>query len=221
MKTTLGDYKYKELFKIYESMFIEETRGEYWITDSGTVIYADGDIGDMNHEAIIIDELTRIFLNIFDIDDGEPNPVRFYYEQIGQYLAEEDPEFNEEVYLNDEEEYILNYIKKHHLDMFNNSEKQLQDAWRTAYGNTDARVYGLKYLHWKRLLNNNIQTQTLSQNDLEAILRGLGEAYPDIDEENPEEVLFNVEVMATGEYYTDVPLSVLDEKDLLAIHRYA
>jgi hypothetical protein len=70
-------------------------------------------------------------------------------------------------------------------------------------------------------LNNNIQTQTLSQNDLEAILRGLGEAYPDIDEENPEEVLFNIEVMATGEYYTDVPLSVLDEKDLLAIHRYA
>lgn len=143
MKNTLGDYKYKQLFEIYENMILsEDTRGEYWITDSGDVIYADGDIGDMNHETIIIDQLTGTFLNIFDIDEGKPNPVRFYYEQIGQ-------------------------------------------------------------------------------NDLEAILRGLGEAYPDIDEENPEDVLFNIEVMATGEYYTDVPLSVLDEKDLLAIHRYA
>ena len=42
--------------------------GEWWIDDSGTALYADGDNGDMGHEAYIIDMITRSLLEAMDVE---------------------------------------------------------------------------------------------------------------------------------------------------------
>ena len=46
--------------------------GEYWIDDRGNAEYADGDVGDKNHEMIVMERLAATFLSAMDIEvDGE------------------------------------------------------------------------------------------------------------------------------------------------------
>jgi hypothetical protein len=49
---------------------METIRGEYWIID-GAATYADGDIGDTNHEGYALDHLRRKVLDAADIDPGD------------------------------------------------------------------------------------------------------------------------------------------------------
>lgn len=39
-------------------------RGEYWIDENGDVDFADGDIGDRNHEGIVIDRVARMIITL-------------------------------------------------------------------------------------------------------------------------------------------------------------
>lgn len=45
-------------------------KGEYWIID-GSVNYADGDVGDTNHEGYALDHLRRTVLDAVGIDAGD------------------------------------------------------------------------------------------------------------------------------------------------------
>ena len=49
---------------------IETIRGEYWIVD-GQTHYADGDVGDINHEGYALDHLRRKIFDAVDIDPGD------------------------------------------------------------------------------------------------------------------------------------------------------
>lgn len=45
---------YSHYFKKFAMI---KTAQEYWIDDSGQALFADGDIGDQNHEAIVIEQI--------------------------------------------------------------------------------------------------------------------------------------------------------------------
>lgn len=47
--------------------------GEYWFDESGNTMYADGDVGDMNHEAYVIQRCAGEVASHFDIYTDEPN----------------------------------------------------------------------------------------------------------------------------------------------------
>jgi len=52
--------------------------GEWWITNTGDVLYADGDTGDYNHEAYVLE---AIIGNRFDLDDEE-TPDFYEFENV-------------------------------------------------------------------------------------------------------------------------------------------
>ena len=49
---------------------IPDLRGEYWITGH-TVLFADGDIGDMNHEGYALEAIQQDILDRFGEEDWE------------------------------------------------------------------------------------------------------------------------------------------------------
>lgn len=222
------DFQKKYFKMVYKQLYENlDLRGEWWIDDSGNAQFADGDIGDMGHGAMVIDHVTRTLLNIFDIDDDEPDQFKNYETQIKQYLIDETIiSTNEQINAFDEdpEAFIFNYVKETHSNMFPYGEKQIKDALAVVgYSNIDARDYALVYWKWKRMKGNNIQTQHLTSEDLRIIQKGIDDALNsegDLENIDPENIFFNIEVMATGHYYTDVPLSVIDEGNPQAIALY-
>lgn len=62
-------------------------RGEYWIID-GSTNYADGDIGDTNHEGFALDHLRRRVLEAVNIDPGDEYDWDELVKDIPQALNE-------------------------------------------------------------------------------------------------------------------------------------
>lgn len=210
------DKQLKLLTEAYLKMLQKEERtltGEYWIID-GQAIFADGDTGDMNHEGYVVQHLASEFLNYFDIYDDEPAPLGEYEEQIKQFFIDEGVieqwEKSEEEFDNDPAEFMLKYLWKEHKQDFDNNQEKLQEAFFIAYNasQSDAREYGMKYLGWVRVQSNNIQTWTLTPKTMSNISRGIDEAIDQemgYDEENVNELEFNIEVLANRKMYYNVP----------------
>jgi hypothetical protein len=228
--------KLKEQWKILSERHLIESSivsGEYWIIE-GSAIFADGDVGDMNHEAHVISHLSETFLNILGIYEDSPSPLKYKEDEIKDSLIIKKiiikGDESEELFDRDPADFILNYLLKTSLKKFNNDPKQLTTAFFLAYGSstqTDARDYGMKYLGWIRVAGNNIQTWTLTQQDMDNISRGINsiidEQFSDqFDDENSvlSELTFNIESMRNKKFYQDVPLSIIDNADLSGLLAY-
>jgi hypothetical protein len=120
--------------------------GEWWLSN-GQAMYADGDIGDTNHEGYVID----LILGQHDLDYDTLDALKMKAE------SEEEPR---DIYEILETDYG-----------FNTEEIEV------VLGSTDARIYGLKHLGWQRVNGNSVQTQTLTSRDLANIANGLWDAY--------------------------------------------
>ena len=98
-------------------------------------------------------------------------------------------------------------------------EKGLDDEEiNVVFDKTDPRIYGMEKLGWKRVAGRNVQTQTLTTNDLKDIANGLYDANNDLTSDSNEE--FNIEVMATGAFYTDVPYNVICQENPALLRQY-
>ena len=82
------------------------------------------------------------------------------------------------------------------------------EEYLIAEGGGDPRQYGMEYLGWKRVAGNNIQTQTLTHDDLKSIANGLADAYQDEVEDN---TLFNIEVNGNNRFYQDIPYYLISD----------
>lgn len=85
----------------------------------------------------------------------------------------------------------------------------------------DAREYGIKKLGWKRVAGNNVETQNLTSKDISDLRSGLGEILEQ-EAEDEEDVEFNIEVRSTNTLFSDVPYSVIEQRnpELLLKYRY-
>jgi hypothetical protein len=155
--------------------------GEYWIREDGGVDFADGDIGDRNHEGIVIDTLQRQivdtlqgslgFKNNFDhgeyVDwDGfKEAAAEAYYKE----LLQSKPQFQEKyekLYEEDPNKFLMAAIKKAGVK---------KPEWDTAEGVGDARDYAMEKWAWKTYRDGNVDTWNLKRSDVEAIIGGLDE----------------------------------------------
>jgi hypothetical protein len=189
-------------------------RGEWWIDSSGTAVFADGDIGDMNHEMYVVDQLVRNALSEFDIEpenEEYAGTIDNYERQIRNFLVEE--EGIPEEHVGDVD--LMKTVKARIAHRFSNKD-QLKDAVDTMFGRTDARVYALQWDGWKRVKGREVETWELTLQDLKLIGDGLWDAYGD----ECEEEMFNIEVQATRTYYTEVPWEVIRTDDLGALRLY-
>ncbi len=195
--------------------------GEWWIID-GSAHYADGDVGDMNHEAYVVDHLAGIFLNAMDIEarDERTGPMSEYEDQIVRWLADE-KEIPREEAQEDPADMACKILFKRMVPKRFKTKEQYDQAFFIAWGsktNIRAADYSIRYDGWKRVQNNWIETWTFTKDDLKSIIDGLYDANQ--DQLSPEDA-FNVEVRATKTEYNGVPLSVLESGDYSAIREYA
>jgi len=214
----LKDLLSKDILKITKNSFkglLREAilRGEWWISD-GQSIFANGDVGETNHEMYAADILKRQILDELGIDSS-------YYEYVPDLNDIEDEIYKEiQDELTDQEkqlwqenivEAIISYLQRR-------GDANIKEKTSYAFGNKDAREYALEHLHWQRVKGNVIQTQTLTRDDLKNIVNGLYDAYG--DEVEQEGVTFNMEVMATRSWYTEIPMSVLETLNPSDLNQY-
>lgn len=215
----------------------DHERGEWWIDESGGTTFADGDVGESNHEGVVIARLTYDILSHFGIDEDEPSHISDYEESIGQSLkadgrlSEEDIEEWEK---RGPSEVIL---KKLIEDKVFGDPQQTEDALYIAYGSQtrDARDYAMKYWRWKvmKTVGSDIEITTwhLKPEDLAIIVRGVwditedtGDDANDSDNEVGEDGYpgprINVTVQASGKRFRDIPLAVLEKKMPQTLHNY-
>lgn len=177
-------------------------RGEWWIDDSGTALYADGDVGDMGHEAYVIDSLTRRLLSAMDIDSEGGNIDDKHHKKLITERMREDG-FDGTI-----EEFVEKAAEQCWKD-----PDQRRAAIEVVYniGQMDARMYGMRYDGWKRVQGHNIETWSLRPHDLKTITDGLYDAAGGDEIADDEE--FNIYVFNMKMWYQDVPWSVLKDDD--------
>ena len=185
--------------------------GEWWIDSYGQVMYADGDVGDMNHEAYVIDHVIGKY--IYDeFDHGDWKDWEGFKKELAKEELEE--QYDEEIaskLLLDPKQVETAYLKKL-LEMGMTNEEYM-----IAEQMGDARKYGMEQLGWIRVAGNNIQTFNLTHDDLKRIADGLYDANDNIEAEDPQ---FNIEVMSTNAYYTEIPFSVINEGNPSSLRVY-
>lgn len=200
-----------------------EIKGEYWWED-GHLTYADGDVGDYNHAAVVI---RRASYEVRDILESETDyPTNYSDEEQGldwkkaeKYLLEEwMPEEVEklrsqgvsgaqierlEELLEDEDwaEYLTEFLKV--------PEDLLAVALdRGGYSHD----YAMKNWGWMAMRGNHLECWSL---DLSKIASFIDEVLDveGFEEDSESDLTFNIEVKSTGKYFTDVPLEVINSKN--------
>lgn len=183
--------------------------GEWWIDDSGTALYADGDVGDMGHEAYVIDTLTRRLLNAMDIDTCDEH-VGWISDKENEKLIK--AQMKEEEFEGDIEAFIEEAAKRIWKD-----PKQCEDALAICGDSGDARKYGMQYDGWIRVAGHGFECWNITKEVLKRMGDGIYDAgVEDID---PEEI-FEIYDHNTKTHYTDVPWRVIDEGDPGALRVY-
>lgn len=156
--------------------------GEYWFDDSGTNMYADGDVGDMNHEAYVIQRCNAEILDHFHLNNGgDYDTVETHQDTILDMIVEdsdiedEDEKWEKRQELeNDPADAIINYLTQKGV-------KDVSDTVFIAYGSSiDAREYAIKNWGWSRVAGDSIETKELTRETLKIIARGINNA---LDEE--------------------------------------
>lgn len=193
-------YNWTKLSVFNKALFkLSEILGEWWIAD-GQALYADGDVGDKDHAAYVIEDIMRKYAPE-EYDKGEYiDWDKFTKDLIIEKQSEgEKGKPNEillralrELGMSDEEINIINF-------------------------GGDPREYGIRVLGWKRAIGNSIETYTFNQDDLNSISSGLSEAYSDEEDNN---ATFNIEVRSTNTMFEDVPIDIIDKRDLNLLSQY-
>lgn len=224
----------KSVIKETLNLLQEAQNGEWWIYPGGDAQFADGNVGDSNHEGYVIDHVTR---EIYEHFVGYSNEEQMGYlenweKDIAQALESEGRLSEEEIV-----EWLEGsgpapiLVKKLLEDGVYKDPEQANFAVFGAYGtqSKDMREYAMKYLGWKRMTTHAgstyLQTWFLTDSDLDTMKRGVdsawGDSWDDEEEYTPEHVIY-IEVMSNNREFNDIPLKVFERatvKDIMGYKR--
>ena len=189
---------------------IVDINGEYWIVD-GDINFADGDVGDIDHTGLAIQHATGLVLDALDIEPNwESILINDYQEEIADKFREEGLP---------EEGNVGEFVVRMLTEL---SVEDTYGLYETAKGNGDPRQYALKHWGWKRYISKTVETQTLTNEDLDDIVGGLSSIMDGsgIDEKAREYVMFDIWVVGSRIMYRNIPYSVLSEKNIMSLRDY-
>lgn len=161
---------------------------EYWIHQDGNTDFADGDVGDYNHEAIVIQNVQRGIIGnceqIFDIyrkssfsdykrsfADDEWIAWDEFKEELAKAYAADYTQRNPQ-----KSKIIKSYLQNDpdKLVLFAIREAGVKKAeWACAESVGDAREYAMQYWGWKTYRDGHIDTWRIARPDLQAIIYGI------------------------------------------------
>lgn len=161
-------------------------RGEYWIID-GQVDFADGDIGDQNHESIAINHVHSQFASQVE-NLAEEIGINANTERHGEIDTEEINKIIDEIY-------------EHFFEQGKMSSKQIlyfmmqkigcnEEALNILRGGGDARLYVMVHDSWIAVRSNNIEFYGYDTTKQKEIANAIGNILWEEGEEhfNPQEV---------------------------------
>lgn len=176
---------FNQLYKLILEEFDEDEeihlQGEYWFDEDGSTMYADGDIGDMDHEDYVKSIVTSTILNYFGLElkEFDSFDLADHFEQIKEVLAEDIDKDDDEAwekfendFWNDPKQMIEDYI----VENFNEPrEKITKMLWMR-----DAREYAIEEWSWSRVHGKSIEVKRLDTDQINRVSRGIWNA---LDEE--------------------------------------
>jgi len=200
--------------------------GEWWIID-GKAVYADGDTGEMGHEAYVLDAVRREIAETFnqfvedyyDWDEIKQQCISEYFDELNET---EQKKLLKKYNFSDKEELIEQTL--YNAGIF--------DAIAIENGNTklqvdvadnaiDPRDYGMKELGWKRVQGQYVQTYTLTSDDLKSIDDGLWDAYGEsYEEEEMNKMEFSIEVMSNRKTYQGIPYEIISKHNPMQVAKF-
>lgn len=207
----------------YQLIKMAQIQGEYWIDQFGNAHYADGDVGDINHEGYVLRHIVETYLDLNEFDDPSSSEfIESYIQQdwasivehmirIEGFIPEEERQLalhnmNNGSPINNGETFfeiaVNNTVLSDILKINGASGKEAD----VASGHGDAVLYAKENWGWKRLAGQNVETYTLSRGDLKKISDGLYEAYG----ESALIASFNIFVHANNKWFQDIPYSMIE-----------
>ena len=162
---------------------------EYWIHKDGDVDFADGDVGDMNHDAIVIRDVQMGIVSKieqhFDVtqeaswggghrrsfSDSEYVDWDEFRQAVATAYAEDFIEKNPQ-----KQKKIQRILANEPDPLINAAMKQsgvTKAELDCANGLGDARDYAMMYWGWKTYRDGNIDTWKISRSDLQGIINGI------------------------------------------------
>lgn len=129
--------------------------GEYWVID-GQVDFADGDVGDRNHEMIAIDSIVSQYVDRVEsladeldiptdfhrYDEPDPEGIQQVLNQIHDALTTDStPPMNDQ----QANAYMMQHI---------GCDKE---AYKVLWGGGDAREYVIEHMGWIAVRSNNVE----------------------------------------------------------------
>lgn len=195
--------------------------GEWWIID-GQAHFADGDVGDKNHEAYVHDhvyselrdavENLRLPCGEVFRDEDAPDCATLrtqmcdWADQYANNLPEGHPD---KAALDDCYDWLA--------EKTGISRDDLGWVFSANQSNRDLRKYGMEKLGWIRVAGNNVELWSLDQSKLGTIADGLWDAH----QEDVETAEINVtEIKPGGRHYADVPYTVLTAEKMAGLREY-
>ena len=170
--------------------------GEYWIHD-GSIDYADGNHGDMNHEMIAFQHIVQNYLsNLIDL----ANELGINTNGIDEYEVTNDPSIASKLLTS-----IIEYLKsqnQQNVDKYiMNQISARSDVYKILQEKGDPTLYVMKYEGWIAVRSMNIELFNFNKlkksllNGLDEILEqeGFDEQIP------PEEIEFALFDLATNQ----------------------
>ncbi len=188
--------------------------GQYWIDKTGHSIKAHDDMGNLNHDKLVIQTIQSNIADKFGyvgyVDDS-------YWHSLKAFIAETffDRKYGEVVATGDKEE------EQRLVSLFNNEdyyplvEEAMQEAGfskeklKLANGQGDAREYAIKLWGWKRVDEHRIDTWYFAAADIRAIIRGTQEIMEQLKDEDAEKVNFSIYILSNRKSY-DLTLAQLE-----------
>lgn len=189
---------------------------EYWIEEDGSVQFSDGDVGDYNHEGIVISILqTNIIEKVYRVCDPK-NKYKRRFDSDSDW-----DEWQAAVVKSWADKLISRNIKqKEKIEKLleNNPDVLLMNAlkeagvkkidWQTANEIGDARDYAMQNWGWKTYRDGNVDTWRLTKKDMQAIIDGLDEISNSEgwSEREFQKYEFSINVFSTGKhFYLKIP----------------
>lgn len=187
----------------FSKLFIK-LANEYWFHDN-EVDYADGDVGNRNHEMIAESYLVHETIPVpYFMEDQEDISVRdfdFAYENDEDFKDFLREKYDPDVWWDHAygENYLL-WLLTGQIDQPSPVLNELLNAVK------DPRKYMVDKKGWIRVRADNIETYNLDQAHLNQIVNGLRDVYGD----EVENMKFNFEITSTGKYFEDVPFHEIE-----------
>ena len=199
----------------------KEVPGEWFLVE-GEAQFADGDVGDFNHDMIVREHVVRKLVDVIDANfDVDWEYWADKAESIGGGDDMTESPEGREILTRNVHKFLENKIKDASegkdalLDKLGINEEELLIA--SGDPRSYPREYGIRHLGYVRVAGNNVEAYDITSKKLREIANGLWDAAGD---ESVEGMTFDVEDAKTNTLYSDVPFSVLDSGNMRALREF-